>query len=220
MTIIKFDTLPSTNDFLKENYNSYHNEDVIVALRQTNGRGRFKRIWYSNDDLTFSIIFKENNYHHNLIAPLAIYYALKKYNIHTSIKWPNDIYLNGKKLGGILCESIFEGDIKKCDIVGIGLNTSPHFEKDINSSYIPEDRFEILNHILYTYQSLLPLDAKYLIKEYKKASNTLNMDVIYNNIKYIVKDYTPNLEIILENDLSRIVLNANEIDIKTAMMKK
>ena len=48
MKTIYFDSLPSTNDYLKDNFYKYNDEDVIVALTQTAGRGRFKREWIKN----------------------------------------------------------------------------------------------------------------------------------------------------------------------------
>lgn len=219
MRIIEFQTLPSTNDYLKENYLAYENEDVILALDQSRGRGRFKRAWISGKDLTFTILFKNNNYHNNLIAPLAIVFALRKYGIHTAIKWPNDIYLHNKKLAGVLCESIYEGDYKKCDIVGIGLNTSKK-DESLNASYVTIDRHILLDDILYAYKELLSISPDKLLIEYKKASFTLNMDVIYQNEKFKIIDYTTNLEIVLDNNFRRVILNANEIDLKSAMMKK
>lgn len=219
MNIFTFKELDSTNDYLKENYTKYQNLDIIRALSQTKGRGRFKREWISDNDLTFTILFKNNSYHNNIIAPLAIVFALRKYNIYASIKWPNDIYLNNKKLAGVLCETIYEGDLKKCDIVGIGLNTSIK-DKSLNASYVTIDSTALLNDILYSYKELLNISVDQLLIEYKKASFTINMDVIYQNEKFKIIDYTKDLEIVLDNDVRRVILNANEIDLKSAMMKK
>lgn len=59
--IIKFDTLDSTNLYLKQNYNQYDEFTVITTDNQTKGKGRMQRIWNSNkDDLTFSILLKPN----------------------------------------------------------------------------------------------------------------------------------------------------------------
>ena len=57
--IINFETLPSTNLYLKQNYHSLDEYTVITTNNQTNGRGRINRVWNSKkDDLTFSILLK------------------------------------------------------------------------------------------------------------------------------------------------------------------
>jgi BirA family transcriptional regulator, biotin operon repressor / biotin---[acetyl-CoA-carboxylase] ligase len=101
---------------------------VVVAEKQTCGRGRFNRSWLSPPGgLWFSIIFKSPVEEAKipvltLIAAFSIADVLKKeYGIHTNIKWPNDLYYLDRKLGGILSES------KKIDgqqmvVMGIGLN--------------------------------------------------------------------------------------------------
>lgn len=219
MKTIYFDSLPSTNDYLKDNFYEYNDEDVIVAITQTAGRGRFKREWISNNDLTFSILFKNTKYNHSIIAPLAIIYTLKKYSINAKIKWPNDIYLNNHKLSGILIESMYTADIKECEIVGIGINTSKK-DDSLNSTFISIDNNTLLNDLLYTYTNLLNMDPILLFNEYKKYSMVLNMNIRYNNGIYKIVDFTDNLELILENDNHKLILNANEIDIKHAIIKK
>jgi BirA family transcriptional regulator, biotin operon repressor / biotin---[acetyl-CoA-carboxylase] ligase len=104
--------------------------DLIWTKKQTKGRGKQARLWYSDDQsLTFSIFYNENN---NIIANInniSIYLGqiLKDilnniFEVDILLEWPNDLILNGKKLGGILSESIFYGNKLKYLIVGIGLN--------------------------------------------------------------------------------------------------
>ena len=75
-TIQRFSELASTNDTCKHNYAMLSDQSVILAEHQTKGRGRFERTWESNEDLTFSILYKQNTvcigrgegivcYHHN-----------------------------------------------------------------------------------------------------------------------------------------------------------
>lgn len=54
---------------------------MIRAFKQLNGRGRYEKIWVSDNDLTFSILFKGDNYNHHLLAPIAIINALEEFNI-------------------------------------------------------------------------------------------------------------------------------------------
>ena len=72
------ESIGSTNTFLKENYYDFSDKSILWAKVQTKGRGRYNRIWESDLDYTFSIIFK-NKHHNEIIAPLAIVKALKRY---------------------------------------------------------------------------------------------------------------------------------------------
>ena len=115
------DVVDSTNTYFKNNYQNYQDKSVLIANKQTNGRGRFERTWKSNNDICFSILYKKKELF-SVIAPLAIIYALKDLNIDALIKWPNDIYVNNKKLSGILIEDIYK-DSFLASIVGIGIKT-------------------------------------------------------------------------------------------------
>ena len=100
---------------------------TIVADEQTQGRGRSGRQWFSpsDDNLYLSWI------HHTqldptqvagltLAAAVAVAQSLVRYGFDPELKWPNDILLNGRKVGGILCE--LELTPQRAVIVGIGLN--------------------------------------------------------------------------------------------------
>lgn len=132
MKIIKyfFETIPSTNDWVKENFAQFDEEELtlVTANEQTAGRGRFKRKWVSPANLnlyaTFCFFLPSNaSYIANLPQVLAISVAqlLQFYGFKPILKWPNDILLSGKKIGGILCE-IAAHQNKLVVINGIGLN--------------------------------------------------------------------------------------------------
>lgn len=107
------------------------NGTVIITDNQLKGRGRQSNKWKStpNKSLTFSVILypkappnQINIY--SLLAGLAITDCLIEYDIHVQLKWPNDILINGKKVGGILCESKISGGKIKSMVIGIGLNVN------------------------------------------------------------------------------------------------
>ncbi len=100
---------------------------VVTAKKQTTGRGRLGRSFCSPEGgLYFSASFpltgKETNIPFlTLLAGLAVSEAIKEISgVETAIKWPNDIYLGGKKLGGILTELVSGKSL--CAVVGIGIN--------------------------------------------------------------------------------------------------
>ena len=104
---------------------------VVVANEQLSGRGRLGREWHSGADKGVwlsAVIRPEIAIQHlpqiTLLTALAIKQTLNDlYGIEVLIKWPNDIYLNRRKLAGILTEALTVAGAIDCLIVGIGLNT-------------------------------------------------------------------------------------------------
>lgn len=100
---------------------------VVSAKMQLSGRGRLGRSFFSPDGglyFSFSLPLtgKENNIPFvTLLAGLAVSEAIEELTgVKTEVKWPNDIYLNGKKLGGILSELVSGKFITA--VVGVGIN--------------------------------------------------------------------------------------------------
>ena len=138
--IIKLNAIPSTNDYLKKRYKSgkIFDGDLIWTESQTSGRGQHNKKWISEPykGLTFSI-YKQfdgllfNPFKLNALVCLAIINALEKISIpELSIKWPNDILSENKKIGGILIENFFKKSKINSSIIGVGLNLNQErFEK-------------------------------------------------------------------------------------------
>ena len=130
-TIYKYASLDSTNSFLRQHYSTLADYSVIWANEQTHGRGRFTRIWNSapGQDLTFSILLPLTSLEHKLrqnitqIAALSVAQLLEDYGLKPSVKWPNDVLLQGKKISGMLCE-IVQSNKKIYGILGVGLNVN------------------------------------------------------------------------------------------------
>jgi len=127
--IIRFNNLPSTNSYLKEKCYALPHGSVIITKQQTAGKGRFNRKWISGDDLLLSLLIKENIKltevsKLGLVFAAAVYRTLKEFHDDITIKWPNDIMINGKKIAGILMESIITDNKLNCLIVGIGINVN------------------------------------------------------------------------------------------------
>ena len=120
MAIKYLEKTTSTNEYIKENADSFSHLDAVYTMCQTNGRGRMGRIWSAEGGIALSVFVKNSD--NPMIIPLcaavAVYNALKESGIdNLGVKWPNDILADGKKLCGILCEGVKEGYI-----VGIGIN--------------------------------------------------------------------------------------------------
>ena len=122
-----FEEIGSTNDYLLEN--SKKNKICICLTEsQTKGRGRNSKEWQSPkyENIYMSISFSTNQdlkffSSFSLVTALSVQKALTKHKFDTKIKWPNDIYINSKKVGGILIETLNK-DKNNIVVVGIGLN--------------------------------------------------------------------------------------------------
>lgn len=129
-----FKKIDSTNKWLLEQLNAggAHSGDVCLAESQTCGRGRMNRKWSSpaNGNLYFSLLWGGPSYHFDLSAfgllslgiGVAIVSSLNRQGaVGLSVKWPNDILLNGKKICGILVENVNRHDQNHW-VIGVGLN--------------------------------------------------------------------------------------------------
>lgn len=114
-----FDSVESTNEYAKTLTKDAPEGAVILVDEQTGGRGRFGRQWYSpKGGIWMSVILHPPDPSLiAIIAGIAVCKALHMNGVLPGIKWPNDIVLNGKKIGGILTEII-----DKIVILGIGVN--------------------------------------------------------------------------------------------------
>ena len=126
MKFLKFDEIDSTNNYMKENFSKFENYDIVAAKNQTSGRGRRGNTWSSSEGMAlFSFLLKTENkldIHEYtklpLIAGISTLVALKKIKDGAyNFKWTNDVFLDNKKLCGILIEKVEENFI-----IGIGIN--------------------------------------------------------------------------------------------------
>lgn len=179
--IFEFDEVTSTNDYLKQYYAQYANGSVILAHKQTMGRGRFLRTWIAGEDLTFSILFQSSHFH-QLIAPLAIIKALASFQIEASIKWPNDILVQGKKVSGILVETIYEGQDPMCHIVGIGINLSEKKDLGQKAGYVPIEKEQLLASVLREYEQILQFSTQELLDQYQEVSYLTGRKIVVDDI--------------------------------------
>ncbi|OHD10676.1 MAG: biotin--[acetyl-CoA-carboxylase] ligase, partial [Spirochaetes bacterium GWB1_36_13] len=132
MRSLFFDHLGSTNDFLKELINGLSPAPFLGVLtnRQTKGRGRLNRTWSSEKGSSFlySLLLPDEKkpFHLGFVAAVSAIEVLNKnYSIEAFMKWPNDIYWQNKKLGGILLEKE-----KEFLILGIGINLNQQIFSD------------------------------------------------------------------------------------------
>jgi BirA family biotin operon repressor/biotin-[acetyl-CoA-carboxylase] ligase len=134
--LITLKEVDSTNTFLKDALSKSTpllDGTVIMADKQFAGRGQSGNSWHSEagKNLTFSILLNpgflpiERQFDLNIAISLALNDFLNKYLAGKAfIKWPNDSYVDNKKIGGILIENIVHGNSIKHAIIGIGINVN------------------------------------------------------------------------------------------------
>lgn len=126
--VLVYDRTASTNDVAAEYARNPDNDGLVVfAEEQTAGRGRGGTTWHSRhgDSLTFSVLLIDSDVKGELLSLTAAVASAEALGhvggCQTRLKWPNDIILAGKKVGGILLESKRTGT-STSHVVGTGIN--------------------------------------------------------------------------------------------------
>lgn len=190
---------------------------VIFSSSQTKGRGQRGNLWYSENgrNIALSIIlyprflFVQQQFYLSMAVALGVCRFLQ-HLIPTDevfIKWPNDLYVQHKKIGGILIENSLTGNMLSVSVVGIGLNTNQtHFKQLPNAtslSLVTDRQFELIplaqklcEYVEATYFMLQPdkladLKRQYLQKLYQFGVNrhfrrTANGDKLYGRISNVL----------------------------------
>jgi BirA family biotin operon repressor/biotin-[acetyl-CoA-carboxylase] ligase len=204
MTKIVFDQynivwLPSchsTNTFALEfcKNNDISDIAIIATQDQTNGRGQRGNLWISepNKNLTFSIIVPHTiatiftMFQWNMISSIVVYLFIKEIasDVNIKIKWPNDIFVNKKKMGGLLIESLSNQGVIKKIVIGIGLN-------------INQTNFGYLNATSLGLETNLSFDLKSILVKFK--------DIFYETVIQYAKKKNQDLQ----NDYENLLLYFN-----------
>lgn len=198
--VVHYEEVDSTNTVAKRLGKEPGNHGVLVlANSQSAGRGRLGREWDSpkNEGIWMSLILKPQINIRNasmitLIAALAVNKGIKDITgLNSSIKWPNDIVINGKKACGILTEMSTSKDILECIVVGIGINVSNEiFDEEIKEKatslleegYTQIDKAKLINKIMmnmeHYYEVFLKTESlKALTNEYNESLINMNRTV-------------------------------------------
>ncbi len=199
-----FDSIDSTQEFaMKLAKDSKNNGAVVIAKKQTEGKGREGRKWFSptggiwlsviiNPEFDISIVTL-----FPITSALAVSNAIEKcFKIKPELKWPNDITIQGKKVAGILVEASIQSNKIESIVLGVGINfevdlkkiekdlhDTPNFygvtalqniNKEITPTYFTQIFFEELEKNI----ELLNIGhVKKIIKEWTKRSSTIGKNV-------------------------------------------
>ena len=220
-----FDTIDSTNTYAKENAVSLPLPTLITAYKQTKGRGRHGKSFYSEKGgIYFSVLFKANE-NFDLITPacaVSVYKSIKELcGIETDIKWVNDLYFQEKKICGILVERFIKNDIVyTCAGIGINLNTETFpsdltmagsIKTNIDGKAIAEKATEYLlkynenynrNELLKEYDNRLFIKGKEISYSINNEEFTGNVIGINNDCNLIVENSKGNTDILSSGEIS------------------
>ncbi len=178
----------STNTDAKSNFSKNGCKNTIYLTdSQTHGRGRQGHTFYSpTGGIFFSIVFNGelSQIPVTVITCSSIVKILESHGFEPSIKWVNDIYVNGRKVCGILCERII-GE-KTATVIGVGINYSVDtFPKDISQK--AASLFKDLNGIeefskeliVSVYQNITRGDVNQLKEYYKSHMGTIGKNISF-----------------------------------------
>jgi len=228
VNIMHFDTLPSTSTFAKENASTLHLPALIVADFQTAGRGRQGKSFYSpkGTGLYFTLLFEADE-KATLLTPAAAVAVCKAIGEMTSkkacIKWVNDIFLDGKKICGILTEC-FTSNGKKLFSTGIGINlTTEDFPQELtqagslNAECNKEELSKKISEYILEYAE--NPDNTAILSEYEKRLFVIGKEVTFNknNLEFTatVKGINNQCNLIVTTpDGKEEILSSGEISIK------
>ena len=239
MKIIGLEETDSTNNYAKINIDTLADRTVIHAKRQTSGRGRLNRKWVDlgEGNLFMSLVLKPSNSFNEIYPNITQYLSvvlcnvLEFYGVKPQIKWPNDVLIDGKKIAGILSETVMQGSQFKGLVLGIGVNlnakqadvdsipdkivTSLNLElkTDIN---LEEFRNKLTDKFFKNYDKFLENGFVMIKNEYINRNCFLNKELnvqLFNNIESgFAKGITDNGALILQNaNNEELVLTIGDI---------
>lgn len=177
-----FDTLPSTNDYCETR--EFGEDTAIIAREQTGGKGTKGRSFSSPRGGVYLSLVRyypckaENSFSLMIASCMAVVKTLELFGVSAGVKWPNDVFLNGKKICGILIKNSFEGENVKKSITGIGVNVNNDIPKDIADIAINLKSVVGEVDIDEFYKRLIEnLYADYSVDEYRSRNIVLGKEI-------------------------------------------
>ncbi len=184
----------STNDEAARllQQNAAHEGTIVITDNQTAGRGQRGNSWQTTpgQNLTLSIVLKPHfltatqQFNLNIAISVGIFDFLEPYlGTALKIKWPNDIYVENKKLGGILIENTLQNSRIESSIVGIGLNINQSDFVNLNATSLGQftGQFYDLEYLLAELAE--QLEKNYLLLRNNKF-NALKVKYLQNLFRY------------------------------------
>ena len=239
MEIIGLDEVESTNTYAKNHIENFADSTVIIAKRQTSGRGRLNRSWIDlgEGNLFMSIILKPSDTFNEIYPNITQYLSvslckvLESYGLKPQIKWPNDVLINGEKIEGILYETSMKGQKFQglILVIGVNLNAKPEDLTQIKDKVATSLNIEIekpidiqdftdklLKEFFDNYNEFLKHGFEYIKEDYVNRNCFLNKEIsvqVFDNVKTgFAKSITDKGELVIQTKENKeIVLTIGDI---------
>lgn len=238
MKTISLKQVNSTNLYAKEHLTEVQDRTIIHACRQTSGRGRMERNWIDlgEGNLFMSFVLKPSDSFDEVYSNLTQYLSVKlcelleSYGLEPQIKWPNDVLINGKKIAGILSETVMQGKIFKGLVLGIGVNLNASVEavgqildkevtalnletgKDIDCELFRET---LCSNFFAEYDKFLNSGFEMIKFDYIKRACFIDKEIcvkVFDKEKHgVAKSITDKGELVLSNNNDDFVLTIGDI---------
>ncbi|VAX42154.1 Biotin operon repressor / Biotin--protein ligase [hydrothermal vent metagenome] len=235
-TIDLHESIASTNDWALQICQQKEMPHLVLTLEQTAGRGRGNKNWWSSTGcLTFSLILNPEEYSIaprdypllSLVTGLALYETFSKFVPQESlgVKWPNDIYLQNKKVSGLLIETVPLPRV----VIGVGVNVNNKIEnapEELHSSAISLAEFttdeidmnDLLIHFLSQLEAELkafPLATNEITRRWEMASILAEEKITIQDGNRLIKGFYNGIDttgaIKLQTDSGIISISSGEI---------
>lgn len=229
-------TVTSTNSYAKQLNDQRHDDQrhLIIAEQQTQGYGRRGRSFYSpaKDGLYMSLLVPFHDAKHlnpgllTTMTAVVVAKALKQMypEINFYVKWINDIYVNNKKVVGILTELVMDAELMQPSaiVVGIGISLNIQDIPDELQAKVgaisakPIDKNQLVDLIVNGFEEEFPhyLEARF-IDDYQKMSfldgKKVRVDVINDTIEGIVVGIDQQGHLLVDSDGTTITINNGEV---------
>lgn len=216
--LISFDKIPSTQDYAHELVVSGRATDhtAVLAMAQSDGRGRYRRKWVSHHgNLYVSFIFDahERDARLSYAVAVAIAETIASFGVHPTIKWPNDILVDGKKIAGTLIE--YSGSFV---IVGIGINvnsnpTVDRYKTTKMDNYSETPLMELLNRLMRNMDKWRRADFRAVRTRWTELASCINCTVRYHGESAELIGINENGALVLRRGTRYLLVYGDEIAI-------
>lgn len=217
--LISFDKIPSTQTYALDMVASGTARDhtIVMAEAQSAGRGRYRRTWVSHHGNFYaSFIFSapERDSRLSYMVAVAIAETIVSFGIIPTIKWPNDILIDGKKVCGVLIE--YAGAFV---IVGIGINikSNPTVAENITTkleNYADVPKAELLNRLMRNLDKWMKTDFAIVRARWMELAIALRKIVKYRGQDVELIEINENGALVLRRGSEYMLAYGDEISMK------
>lgn len=217
--LISFDKIPSTQTYALDMVASGTARDhtIVMAEAQSAGRGRYRRTWVSHHGNFYaSFIFSapERDSRLSYMVAVAIAETIMSFGIIPTIKWPNDILIDGKKVCGVLIE--YAGAFV---IVGIGINikSNPTVAENITTkleNYADVPKAELLNRLMQNLDKWMKTDFAIVRARWMELAIALRKIVKYRGQDVELIEINENGALVLRRGSEYMLAYGDEISMK------